>query len=151
MSKQCAALKVPARYVSLLVFSISTIALVGCGSKGASDSVSGKVTMNGQIVAGQVIFITSDKKEIASPITAEGVYTINNPPKGEVQIIVKGAVAPGGPVARPIPKGDKTPGEPPPSPMASSGATPPAKYAQAGNGLKFTVTGGQQTYDIDLK
>jgi len=33
----------------------------------------------------------------------------------------------------------------------AQGVAPPVKYAQPGNGLTFTVTGGEQRYNIELK
>jgi hypothetical protein len=154
-------------------------ALAGCGSKsdGPKDSVYGKVTLNGQPVTGQVVFVGPDKKEVTSPITPEGEYRIVDPPKGEVVILVRSVGAapagpsPVGPGALPTP-GVKGPGplvsggKPPPGPtpppkggkppdmpsgMPTAGATPPAKYATAAGGLKLTVTGGDQKYDIELK
>jgi hypothetical protein len=128
-------------FVSLaLLLALGTLA--GCGGRGKApdSSVSGKVTLGGRAVAGQVVFVGSDQKEIAAPINPEGAYQINNPPKGEYQVVVKGV--PGVPVV----PGTKAPGDAPPP-----GAAPPAKYAQPGNGLKFSITGGEQKYDIELK
>src|SRR5260221_372222 len=66
------------------------VGLVGCGASGSADQVTGKVTFNGQPVAGEVVFVGLDRKEAASPITDDGTYKIKSPPKGEVQVIVKG-------------------------------------------------------------
>jgi hypothetical protein len=114
------------------------------GSPSANDVITGKVTMNGQIVAGQLVFIGSDKKEIMSMIgPMDGSYQINNPPKGEGVFIIKGST---GPSLAPPPGGAKMPEMP-----STGGVAPPAKYEKAATSdLKFNVTGGKQTYDINL-
>ena len=134
-------------FVSSLALLLVVVLGAGCapGGKAPDGAVSGKVTLGGRPVAGQVVFVGGDHKEIAAPITPEGGYQINNPPKGEYQVFVKGLPAQG-----PPPGAAKAPGDAPPL-RAPTGAAPPAKYAQAGNGLKFTVTGGEQKYDIELK
>jgi hypothetical protein len=117
-----------------------TAGLGGCGPPNkVNDSVTGKVTLKGQPVAGEVIFVGSDRKEVGSPIGADGSYQIYNPPKGEVQILVKGF--PGAAV--------EPPKDAPPRPGAG-GAAPPARYARPNNGLTMTVTGGKQTHDVPL-
>ena len=120
-------------------------ALAGCGGKsdGAKDSVYGKVTLNGQPVTGQVVLIGSDNKEISSLIAADGEYRIVNPPKGEARVLVKGRSG-AAPTTRGVTKGPEMPG------MSGRSAAPPSKYATAAGGLKFTVTGGDQKYDITL-
>lgn len=99
--------------------------------------------MGGQPVSGQVIFVGADNKESASPIDASGNYQIVNPSKGEVTILVKSLGAPAA-------KGTKT--DLGAGPAAGGGVAPPAKYAQANNGLpKLTISGADQTHDIELK
>jgi hypothetical protein len=126
--------------VPLLVFAIS---LTGC-SRGSSgqNSVSGVVTQGGQPVAGSVLFIDSANKEYASPIAPDGKYFVQNLPNGPMKVLVKGmpAVAPGPKTKVPIS-----------SIPTNSGVTPNSKYATATGGLTFTVTGGGQSFDIDLK
>jgi hypothetical protein len=120
-----------------IVFGVS-----GCGDgkKGAGDgdSVSGKVTLNGQAVAGQVVFIAADGKDYIAPIGEDGSYLAAGVPKGQAKILVKGAsgVAPKG--------GADMPGS------GGKGVAPPAKYGVPGNGLTFDVTGGAQKRDIEL-
>jgi hypothetical protein len=114
------------------------------GSSGSSDVITGKVTMNGQIVAGQVVFIGSDKKEIMSMIgPMDGSYQIPNPPKGEGQFLIKGMSGPS--MAPPPSGGGKMPEMP-----STGGVAPPAKYEKPTSELKFNVTGGKQTFDITL-
>jgi len=77
----------------LLLAAIAFVVLMsGCTgtSKGIQNSVSGKVTLNGDPVSGTVVFVGSDGKEAMSPISAEGKYDIPNPPQGTVKILVKG-------------------------------------------------------------
>src|SRR5262245_43896 len=120
----------------------------GCASKGkGGDVVSGKVTVNGQPVQGEVVFLGEGGKQARTLTNAEGGYVIENPPKGELTILVR-AVSIGAP-------------PPPPKDVARAGmdtmavspgtVSPPRKYAQPNNGLpKFTVTGGKQTHDVTL-
>src|SRR5438045_2011452 len=78
------------------------LALTGCGGgKPSNDSLSGKVTLNGQPVAGQVVFVSnSDSKETPTVISPTGDYSVALA-KGEYQILVKGT----GLAAPVVPKG----------------------------------------------
>jgi len=118
----------------------------GCGGKGAKDVVSGKVTYDGKPISmGEVIFQLGDK-EARGPIV-NGQYTVENPPKGEVSILVK-SPNPGGGQKVPDQPGEVKGG----AGLQTAGAPvyAPAKYGEPNNGLKFTVTGGKQTHDITL-
>jgi hypothetical protein len=135
---------------SLAVLFVSTFALFGCsgGGGGPKDVVKGKVTLNGQPVSGQVVFIGPDKKEITALITLSGEYSIPSPPKGEYVILVKGmgVTPPTGSKG-----GDKMKNDPTKDVSSPAGGqAPPEKYSQPNNGLKFTVTGGEQTNNIEL-
>src|SRR5262249_9752872 len=126
---------------SFLLLLFSALATLGCGSKsgGPQNSVSGKVALNGQPVAGEVVFAGPGKKEVKTVIGLDGYYFVTDPPVGENNITIRrvGGMAP--------PKdASKMPGAPSPVP------SPPAKYARPGNGLKFNYTVGTQTYVIDL-
>ena len=46
---------------------LAALALCGCGAR-PSSSVSGKVTLNGQAVSGDVVFVGSDNKQYVAPI-----------------------------------------------------------------------------------
>jgi len=102
------------------------------------------VTLNGQAVAGQVVFVGTDKTEVASPIAPDGMYRVNNPPKGQATVLVKGTGTPAGGALPKDTKGPDVGG-------GSTGVAPPAKYATAAGGLTFDVTGGEQTFNIELK
>lgn len=108
-------------------FLIATVLAFGCGKnqEANQDSLTGKVTVNGQPVKTTVITVTGpDGKPSGGTTNDEGVYLIPNPPKGELKFTF-------------VPSGPK------------SGI--PDKYTRPNNDLKFTYTGGKQTYDIDLK
>jgi hypothetical protein len=110
--------------------------------------VKGKVTLNGQPVSGDVIFISTaaDKKELKTTIALNGDYSIPNPAKGEYQVLVKG-MGMGTAIG-----GDKNKMSDPSGGSGSlKGQEPPAKYAKPDNGLpKVNVTGGEQTHNIEL-
>lgn len=135
-----------ARTLATCGFATALLALLGCGGGGggSKDSVSGKITHNGQSVAGTVTFVGADKQEHNGPIM-DGKYTVGNLPKGEYQVLVKG-ITPGGTPLVPV-KGEKAAE----GAGAASGAAPPEKYSKPGNGLTFTSAGGEQKHDIDLK
>ena len=126
----------------------------GCsGSAETKNSVSGKVTVKDQPVAGIVTFIYSDKKEMTAPITSDGSYTIPNLKTGSVKVVIK--AMPGG-AAEPklvAPPADKGPAMPnmPGSVLVGGGVAPPAMYREeATSPLSYEVKEGKQTYDIAL-
>jgi hypothetical protein len=121
-------------------------ALSGCGCSGGGGSgptniVKGKVTLGGQPVTGDLIFIDSSKKEYKTTTALNGDYSLPNLPKGDYVIIVKGM---GVTVKQPAGTKELTPDGP------KGGVEPPAKYAKPDNGLKLTVTGGDQVFPIEL-
>jgi len=127
------------------------VAAVGCPSKGAKNSVSGKVRLSGDPVAGNIIFVGTDGKKVEAPISPDGTYLVENPPTGSVKI----AVTSFGNMAMPTPSGgkdtDKLMGADKGKVTTKMGVPPPAKYASAdSSGLTFTVTTGKQKHDIDL-
>jgi len=136
-----------ARSCSFLAFLLAVLVWgAGCGSKGPKNVVTGKVTLNGQPVAGTVTFTGGGGKEVNAPINPDGTYMIPDPPEGENQIVVKGFLGATGP----LPGAEKVPGGGLSTPggalkPAEMGANPPAKYGKPGNGLSFNVTGGKQT------
>jgi len=138
------------RVACLALLLTSLIFLTGCPGKGKGpkNSVSGKVTLGNQTVAGSVVFVYADGKEVGSPINAQGVYTIPDPPPGQVKVLVKPVGGGAGPALKPPPGGP----EMPKLPGAGEGATPPAKYAAARTSdLTYEVKSGNHTFDIPLK
>ena len=131
------------RHCMQAVLFAATLCVVGCGDtkkgSGTTDIISGKVTLNGQAVSGQVVFVSTDGKEHLGPIGDGGSYSIPGVPKGPARIVVR--AMPGGSSVK---GGGDLPG-------MSKGVAPPAKYAGVNNGLTFDVTGGPQTKDIELK
>lgn len=129
----------------LCVCLVLAVGVIGCGTA-SPDAVSGKVTLNGQPVAGEVVFLVGGAEKAASPIKLDGTYQVSNPPRGEVEVLVKGPPALPSP-----PPGGKKVDIPPPTGSSPSGVSPPAKYARPNNGLaKLNVTGGRQTHNIEL-
>ena len=119
------------------------VAVIGCSS-GSGSTLTGKVTLNDQAVAGSVILVGPDKKEHTVPISPDGVYSVGGLAPGEYAVRLKG----NGPKPPPPPKDVPLPKDA----VDKSGPTlqPPAKYTQGNTGLKVTVSGGAQTYDIPL-
>jgi hypothetical protein len=139
----------PARLLAALPLLAAIIWAAGCGGgKGKTDSVSGKVTLDGKPVAGEITFICSDGKEFKSPLTQDGGYSIIAPPKGVAKIGVKGMLLGLGGTLK---KADSKGGESLATGPGSSGVAPPAKYADpAKSGLTYDIKGGSETHDIAL-
>jgi hypothetical protein len=115
--------------------------LAGCGSK--TGTVSGKVTYQGQPVPGGIInFLPQSEpdrgKVFSSGIDANGIYQVVRVPVGPVKITVQD---PGGQSAKRI----VDPNEAPRKKYPTRYATP------EGSDLTFTVAGGSQEHDIELK
>jgi len=131
-----------ARSLGLVLALASLVWAAGCGGSKGKNEVTGKVTLDGQPVVGNVVFVGSDGKEVMALIRPDGTYTIPEPPMGEVKIKVIGLVglAPPGQGSAAAPAAG----------AGASGVAPPEKYASADNGLTFNVTGGKQTKDLPL-
>jgi len=122
---------------------VLVLGVSGCGTKGAANSVSGKVTLNDEPVKGLVVFVGADNKEVSAPTNPNGTYTLDNPPLGQVKVLVKTV----GPVGVDTPPPKDAPNMP-----KAGGVAPPAKYASAAtSGLTYEVKAGKHTYDIPLK
>jgi len=136
------------RLACLTILLTSLAFSTGCPSKGKGpkNSVSGKVTLDSQPVTGTVVFIYADNKEVSSPTNLQGVYTIADPPTGQVKVLVK--PLPGtGPGLKPIPGPEL-----PKVSSAGEGVPPPAKYADVRTtDLIYEVKTGTHTFDIPLK
>lgn len=142
------------RYASLALSLSVLVWSAGCSKGGPKDVVTGKVTLNGAKVVGTVTFIGPDKKPVKTPINPDGSYTLPNPAKGENIILVTGLGIGAGTAPKdsfaPTDKDsavmkDKT------STNSDMGKPPPDKYgSEATSDLKFTVTGGKQTKDLEL-
>jgi hypothetical protein len=142
----------PLNKILAIVIFASPLLSCGCsgGEKKSSTSsvVKGKVLMNGEPIAGEVVIISTDKdkKETKTSIALNGEYAFVNPPKGEYLVLVKPFGIGGG-----VPGGDKNAMQDPSGGKGSKGQPPPAKYAKPDNGIpKLNVTGGEQKFDIEL-
>jgi len=128
----------------LLLFLSCLLCGPGCSDKGGGKGeIKGKVTLDGQPVAGTVVFIVGDKEVSTQTLPPLGAYAAFEVPKGtaKVKVIKAPGAAPamGGAKAGEAPGAGGTPMVPPPD-----------KYASADNGLTLAVTGGNQTFDIIL-
>jgi len=135
--------------LALLVALLPGVTGCGSGPQGAKNSVSGTVKMGGENVAGTVAFVGSDPNPKETPIKPDGTYQVDDPPTGQVKIVVKGMGGPGGAPAgvKPAPGGPEMPS----MPGMAKGATPPAKYGSpASTPLTYDVKPGKQTHNIEL-
>lgn len=136
----------PVRALVMLPLFAALVWTAGCGGgKSKTESVSGKVTLEGKPVSGEITFVCSDGKEIKSPLAPDGGYSILNPAKGDAKIGVKSMGSAPPPTAGT--KADITG-----MPAGGAGVPPPAKYGNpASSGLTYPVKGGEETHNIDLK
>lgn len=126
--------------VATLLALCGILASLGCGGTGKS-SLSGKVTLKGSGVTGDIILIGADKKEIKGDIL-NGNYRIENPPKGEYDVVIRGL-----PTFSMPPAAKDAPTN---TAATDTAVSPPAKYAKPGSLPKLSVTGGNQTHNIEL-
>jgi len=126
----------------LLALFLLTPLVLGCGGGGGASSLNGTVTLNGEKVAGTIVLVGADGKEFPGPIL-NGKYVVPNVPKGEYDVLVRGAPGSGGGLM--TPKKDTTS-----LGSESQGVAPPEKYAKAGALEKLKVTGGDQKKDFAL-
>jgi len=138
----------PNKNFMILTVSFIFSMAIGCGNKnvGYNDSVSGTVMLNGQPVSGEVVFQWANNKENVSLISPDGKYNIINPEKGKVNILVR-KIGGTTPTASLPPGASQLPG----TTSTAVGVIPPVKYAKNTGELTFTVEGGKQTYNIELK
>ena len=141
------------------------IALPGCGKKRAV--VKGKITWDNQpLKMGTIAFIAADNRSGSAQI-ANGTYTVNDAPTGDVKIVITMPPKPmamlmGKGVSMPKPPPGMAPMKPPPgmepkgdsgSPMIDPKDIPniPAKYTSLeSTPLTFKVQSGENTHDIAL-
>lgn len=132
-----------------LLFAFLTL---GCdkSGKGGANEVTGKVTLGDQPVAGDVVFVYADGKELATPIV-DGKYTMPDAPTGPVKVFIRPGLAASGKLVAPK-GGPEAGGGIPVAGGGSGGAAPPQQYQSAAtSGLTYEVKAGKQTYDIPLK
>lgn len=145
------------RGTCLIFLVIGPATLTGCGpGKGA---LSGKVSYQGKPLPGGFITIVPEKgtaaQTVQGKIETDGTYSVSNIIAGPVKIGVQGLETPKYAEAMIPPSEMATRGKD--TLKASPKATQPAVKLPVdyGNpeksGLRYTVTGGSQVYDIDLK
>ena len=141
------------RLVALFGLVVSLHAL-GCG--GSTGSVSGKVLYKDTpLKGGFVTFVTADNKSFKAEIGEDGSYSIvEKMPAGDVKISVETESLKPSPGARSYapPADYKGDYKPPDSAAAAKRYIKiPDKYASADtSGLKLTIKGGKQEFDIKL-
>jgi hypothetical protein len=146
--------------VALALALATAIVVPGCAKQAAT--VSGSVTYKGQPLKGGVVaFIPEKGATVPAQIGEDGTYTAEGVPVGEVTVTVDtSSLKP--------PAGFRGGGppryEPPPNAPAGTKYKPPDLGSNAKNyveipdkymdpqesGLKFTVKGGKNTYNIPL-
>lgn len=163
------------RLVCLLIFLGAAVLSTGCSSR-ATGTIKGKVTYKGTVLkTGNINFVgTEGQGSSAAQIGEDGTYTIATLNAGSYKVVIETeSYNPGRLTAQNkfAPKQNDAPVKPldpsikppegyhPSSPAdaqalrAGSRYTEiPAKYGKAETtDLTFTVTGGSQTFDIELK
>jgi hypothetical protein len=149
-------------------FSLSIIAVIGCGTKNplAPASVSGGVSYQGKtLTGGTVQFFTSggNGTPYSSQISVDGTYSVADLPTGEMAVVVETeSVNPvhkdssGKDAERRNSMMDQRKGPNGQGGSASSGPEPkyikiPDKYSKAKTSpLTYTVKNGRQVYNIEL-
>jgi len=130
--------------VALGLFAVLLVGASGCGGgpKESANQVSGKVTLNGSPVSGNVIFVGPDGKQgMPALIKGDGNYTAYDPPQGKCKVLVSGMGGGTGPA---------TPVKDAPA-LGGQSVNPPPKYADAKtSNLEFEVKPGKNTYNIEL-
>lgn len=142
---------------SVVALGLAAVVSLGLGCSGKlKNEVTGKVTLDGKAVSGNLIFVGADKKELAPILLKpDGSYTTDLPP-GEYTVAVRGMAGVGGgpaPMSTPttVPSGVTKMPEMPGGAGSLGGTAPPEKYADAAtSGLTFKSTGGKQTKDFPL-
>jgi hypothetical protein len=137
---------------------VVALTLTGCGANG---SVSGKVSYKGEPVGGgTVLFVPQGQQSLSARINADGTYSIEKIAAGPVKISVETKTAQqvkGPPRGMPTPPPGAIPKDAPsiynqPSQPQGKYVPIPENYADPDKSeLTYTVIGGSQTHNIDLK
>lgn len=144
---------VAAHRVWVAVLAMTALVAAGCNKGDADNVVSGKVTLGGKPVEGEIVFVNADGKDFPSPIDGtDGSYSISNIPKGKMNVLVRSSTASlssvGGSAT--VPQGaGAMPGMEGGGP---TGVAPPRKYANPNKPLlTIEIEGGSQEKDWALK
>jgi hypothetical protein len=145
------------RFLHVATLIVVSLSLAGCGESLAT--VSGKVTLNDKpLTGGTVILVSEDgKKTEQVPIQADGKYSSDKVPLGNVKVAVwpppvfKKAALPPGYKAPNLPPGAPNAGVYADRPDEESFDIPKTLQDPKTSNLTVTVKGGSQTFDIPLK
>lgn len=128
---------------ALLLVMISLISYwnypVGSSPIPVQEFIVGRVLLDKAPLPGGTVVVESQGKELATPISATGNYTLMNPPKGQMKFKVHGVAPPlEGPTLQAIAR-------------IPNGPIIPPKYLQYENGLSLNYQGGVAVHDLLLK
>ena len=139
------------------IFFVATLLvwIPGCPDPAKSNYVTGKVTLDGKQVSGDVTFHGADNKEAKGPIGPDGMYTIMNPPMGTVKITVKPGLMPTLVGGADSPKKDlkdtSMKDAPKTDTKVGQSVPPPKKYeSTATSDLTYEVKPGKQEHNLTL-
>jgi hypothetical protein len=143
-----------------VVLGLSLVLTSGCGGGVSRAKVTGQVTYQGApLPGGSITFHGQDKFVRSAYIDPGGRYLIVGAPAGEIKVAVTApppaaAAAP----AAAAPAAGKSSGKhasktgsTPAAPVVAGVALPPKFNDPEQSGLTYTLTGGDQTLDIELK
>ncbi len=126
------------------------VCAAGCGS----PKISGKVTYKGEpLHMGLVVFTAADGWSGTAQINEDGSYSIANVPAGTAKVAVDSfGESANLPARGKVMRRPRDEHSPPPPDSGPAGVKIPAKYNKADtSGLTVEVTGGKQTYNIELQ
>jgi hypothetical protein len=134
-------------YFRVVAASLLAAAAVGCGGRG---NVSGKVTYQGKtLVWGTVQFEGSDGIVKHGNIRPDGTYTVPGVATGDAKAAVS-SVNPQSSDFQPIQREGQPPRKPRPE-VKGWFPIPPKYETPSASGLRYTITRGENTIDIELK
>jgi hypothetical protein len=133
------------RTAALLTAAWAAGACCGCRSQPEANTVSGTVRFNDKVLTyGSIAFHYDSGRPFKVVIRTDGSYTISNPPLGKVKVVVStgpppiAIAAPGGNKGGELSKFEKI--------------DIPAHYSDPEKtDLRYTVTPGQNRFDVNLK
>jgi hypothetical protein len=140
-------------FVGLLLAAV----LVGCGPKGRSGAVSGKITYKAQPVNDAALLLYSGEavQPITIPVTSDGSFTIRDVPQGEYKIVVQGAEGEGSDamLLQHLPKDKREQMEKMMAERAARKTIPfPEKYKDLKTtDLKIEISDKSRTLNLELK
>jgi hypothetical protein len=143
----------------IVAVSIGLVLLLGCGGGRQAATLSGTIKYKGQAVNGATLLFctaTGNGSDGIPIITGQdGAFTSANIPPGDYKVVIQGRAGdPGMPSLKGMPPEKAAEAKQKLDKMGSSPPTIefPTKYTQfTTTDLKYTVTAGKMTLDIELK